>query len=94
VVFKGDYNKYLVLKQEDVEKLPADLKEALKAVQGWIRASRLAEDRKNNTYVVVNEDEPYAEVVWKLIEISQTNPEGLSILLCNLEVELLGFDKN
>jgi len=82
VVFKRDYNKYLVLKQEDVEKLPADLKEALKAVQGWIRANRLAEDRKNNAYIVVNEDEPYAEVVWRLIELGEYYDT-----LCNQVVE-------
>ena len=33
-----------------------------------IREGREEEGRKDNSYVVVNEDEPYAEQVWKLVQ--------------------------
>jgi len=62
-------NKYLVLKTEDIERyLVGSQRTELDEVCRFIRANRLAEDRKNNAYVVVNEDEPYAEKVWQLIQ--------------------------
>ena len=85
-------NKFLVLKSEDIEKyLDSYLKDQLDSVTAVIEDSRKEVGKKTNSYIVVNEDEPYAEVVWKLIEINQDNPGCLPRLLKNLEVELLGF---
>ena len=84
--------KYLVLKQVDIKEYLGDFqKEELDWCTKSIQSRRKTEGKKINSYVVVNQDEPYAEVVWKLIEVSQTNPEGLKILLSNLEVEFGGF---
>lgn len=94
MAFKRDYNKYLVLKQDDIGKyLVGSQKTELEEIRRFVRANRLAEGKKDNTYVVVNEDEPYAEIVWKLVELSQTRPEGLSTLLHNLLEELSQFDR-
>ena len=86
-------DKFLVLKRDDIKDYTNDeQKEWIERSCHAIRSHRLARGKKDNTYLVVNEDELYAKVVWKLIEISQANPEGLLILLENLEVELLGYD--
>ena len=96
-MFKRE-NKYLVLKLEDIKKY---LEKYSTEHTSWeamfwdmvdkIEKGRIAAGKKDNSYVVVNEDEPYAEIVWKLIEISQTNPEGLEMLLGNLEVEFAAY---
>ena len=65
-------NKYFVLKWKDINQLPESLKEGLQAAAGWIHAGKKLEGFPYNSYIVVNEDEPYAEAVWKLIELSQT----------------------
>jgi hypothetical protein len=75
-------NKFLVLKREDIN-IGMAIKE--------IKEGRSLDRKKPNSYIVVNEDESYAWVVRKLIEISQTNPEGLLILLENLKVEVEDF---
>jgi len=66
-----DYNKYLVLKQEELVKVLTDqdwlfLESITKKVQKY-RESR--EKLIPNRYVVVNDDEPYSEVVWNLITV-------------------------
>lgn len=63
-------SKYLVVKLGDIEEylIPPD-KEALDEMLKMIRAYRVSEGKpKTNSYVVVNEDEPYAEQVWELIQ--------------------------
>jgi len=60
--------KYLVLKLEGIDKLPDQMLENLKAVLSYIESLRRAQGKKDNSYIVVNEDEPYAEAVWKLIQ--------------------------
>ena len=68
------YNKYLVLKQADINKyLSIEQRNALEYVVRFIANQRKADGLKHNTYVVVNEDEPYAEKVWQLIEESGTS---------------------
>lgn len=91
MAFKKE-DKYLVVKTEDVRRFlhPND-GEKLEEVLEVIGSGRKAEGKGANSYVVVNEDELYSWVVWRLIEISQDNKEGLAILLENLEVELAGY---
>ncbi len=77
MTFKRE-TKYLVLKWDDVNKYLNE------NGQGWLRAicnaiheGREREGKKENTYVVVNEDEPYAEIVWELIELYEEFKENL-----------------
>ncbi len=66
--------KYLVLKWEDIEKCLGEVdKKLLEEMCNCIAANRHYYGKKDNFYVVVNEDEPYAEQVWKLIEQSETS---------------------
>lgn len=71
-MFKRE-NKYLVLKWDDIRTFlhPND-GEKLEEILEVIGGGRKEEDKKDNTYVVVSEDEPYAEIVWKLIEMEET----------------------
>ena len=65
-------DKYLVLKWEDIYTLLKDsLKEELLYACEEISRKRHKQGKKDNRYVVVNEDEPYAEIVWKLIEMGE-----------------------
>ena len=85
-------DRFLVLKRDDIKEYTNDeQKDWIERSCHAIRSHRLARGKKDNTYLVVNEDEPYAEIVWKLIEISQTNSEDLPRLLDNLEIELVRF---
>jgi hypothetical protein len=64
------YTKYEVIKLEDAKKylLPIQ-KEMLFQIVHEIQAGRQKDGKPPcNNYVVVNEDEPYAEKVWKLIQ--------------------------
>ena len=71
-MFKRE-DKYLVLKLDDLSKyLDPEDREKLDALVMTIGWGRGADGKKDNTYVVVNEDEPYAEIVWKLIEMEET----------------------
>ena len=80
------YNKYLVLKQQDIDKYLQDHeREDLWKLCQRVEIGRDLDSKKPNDYVVVNEDEPYAEVVWKLIEISVTEPQILESVLSNVE---------
>lgn len=63
------YAKYEVMKLGDIEKyLDSYLRGHLESIKAVIREGREGAGKKENSYVVVNEDEPYAEKVWKLIE--------------------------
>ena len=68
-------NKYLVLKWDDIDKYLTpkkdelmDMREILMWIVKRLDAARENDGKKLNTYVVVNEDESYAEGVWKLVE--------------------------
>jgi len=64
------YAKYEVMKLDDIDKFLSDAqKRALEDVSRTIQEGRVREGKPAcNRYVVVNEDMPYAEQVWKLIE--------------------------
>lgn len=60
--------KFIVIKREDAEKyLNAKGQEALHGVLEVIADGRSMDDKKNNSYFVVNKDEPYTALVEKLI---------------------------
>lgn len=62
-------NKYLVLKHGDIELyLTKRDKADLNIMLLGIAKGRIDMGKKPNHYVVVNEDEPYAEQVWQLIQ--------------------------
>ena len=65
-------NKYLVLKWNDLEKYltqdPFVKFDIIGYICDTVRIGRQKDGKKDNAYVVVNEDESYAEDVWKLIE--------------------------
>lgn len=61
--------KYLVLKLEDIADALSNHEQAQLGAMIWkINAARTRTGKKENNYVVVNEDEPYAEEVWALIQ--------------------------
>ncbi len=63
------YNKYLVLKLEDCNGyLSERQKLALDDICDTIGYCRKQLHKEVNNYVVVNEDQPYAEQVWALIK--------------------------
>lgn len=64
------YEKYEVMKLDDMDKyLTSEQRKQLDTVIGIIQAGRVHDNKVPcNRYVVVNEDMPYAEQVWKLIE--------------------------
>ncbi len=65
-------NKYLVLKWDDIKEYTNDeQKKWIERTCFSIRNHRLAHGKKDNSYVVVNEDEPYAEKVWQMIQEHQ-----------------------
>ena len=70
----GDFkreDKYLVLKWADLEKYlkqdPFIKFDIIGYICDAVRLGRHKDGKKDNTYVVVNEDETYAEQVWQLI---------------------------
>lgn len=86
------YTKYEVIKLDDIEKyLTPDQKYILEEVVRTIQASRIRDGKTpTNSYVVVNEDQPYAETVWMLIEAGETRTrDDLDRLLANLSIEFL-----
>jgi len=62
------YGKFHVHKIEDEYYLNDSERRMLHALLNKIREGRLANKKKENIYVVVNEDEPYAEKVWELVK--------------------------
>lgn len=65
---KQKEEKYLVLKLADIENyLSQRHKELLNECCDEIRLARLMVGKKSNHYIVVNEEEPYAEKVWDLV---------------------------
>ena len=64
------YTKYEVMKLKDIKKyLNSDQKAVLSGIIETIQEGRKADGKVPcHNYVVVNEDQPYAEQVWKLIQ--------------------------
>jgi len=72
MTFKRE-TKYAVIKIDDATKyLGAQRVFQLDSILERIQEGRKRDGKKPaNMYVVVNEDEPYAELVWKLIETKE-----------------------
>jgi len=82
MTFQRDYGKYLVLKYDDINKYLSEAEwEEFRELLGRIWNGRKQDGKPYNTYVVVNEDEPYAELVWALIQMKEEAPERLEKLL-------------
>ncbi len=64
------YMKYEVMKLDDINRyLSREQHISLQTIINTLQANRKAEGKVPcNRYVVVNEDEPYAEQVWQLIQ--------------------------
>ncbi len=63
------YDKYLVLKLEDCQSFLTERQKLhLDDIRITIAYARKQLHKEDNHYVVVNEDEPYAEKVWALIK--------------------------
>lgn len=67
------YNKYEVLKLDDIDQfLLYAQRKSLESIIRTIQAGRKSEGKNPcNSYVVVNEEEPYSEIVWSLIELGE-----------------------
>lgn len=62
------YNKFTVIKNEDIEEyLTVEQKAALQGIKLSIALKRLNDSKKKNKYLVVNVDEPYAKYVKDMI---------------------------
>ena len=88
------YNKYLVLKNEDIAKHLSDEKQLkLDALVTNIRVGRLKDGKRDQEYVVVAADWPMYETVWGLIEAFVDNKpnemDQLRARVAELEAQLL-----
>ena len=64
--------RYVVLAIKDIKQyLTKSETMALNSICEQIVTKRLLDDKKVNEYVVVNQDEPYAHLVWQLIQRDQ-----------------------
>lgn len=72
LVIQGKFDKFTVIKNEDIEKhCSAEQKEQLGKILRSICIERIIEGKRtDNTYIVVNTDEPYAE---EIVEIMKRN---------------------
>jgi len=63
------HNKFLVIKIDDCDNyLTAYEQNELALICDTIRRERLKLDKPMNSYIIVNQDEPYAGDVWELIK--------------------------
>ncbi|KKL91223.1 hypothetical protein LCGC14_1896850 [marine sediment metagenome] len=88
------YTKYEVMKVNDIDKYLNNVqKTALEDIIQTIQESRTREGKPAcNRYVVVNEDQPYAEVVWKLIEIQETDPSMSEDMLKDIDKTIQAYE--
>lgn len=70
-------NKYLVLKWNDIDNaLSSSEKEMLQNLIRIIDDFRVVYSRKRNSYVVINQDEPYFPDVLALMEEAESKKAG------------------
>lgn len=85
------YDKYLILKTEDIDAfLTVEEKIRLDSICLSIKMGRASELKElSPNYVAVSESNPFYDIIWKLIEFSETKtPDEVEILRTNLDVEL------
>lgn len=64
--------KYLVVKTDDLDRLISDTQwEELQKILDTVKQARHKLGKKENSYVVVNEDEPYSGIVWELVKMGE-----------------------
>jgi uncharacterized protein YbbC (DUF1343 family) len=69
--------KYEVIKIADIPKyLTNEETEQLDKLIARISDGRKKDRKRDNTYVVINEEEPYADIVWNLIELGENAKKG------------------
>jgi hypothetical protein len=65
---KQKEEKYLVLKLADIDNyLNKEQKRNLSELCGIIKMGRMLDAKRQNHYIVINEEEPYSEKVWDLV---------------------------
>ena len=70
-------NKYLVIKWADLRKyLNERQSQNLQEIIAKVGIGRAQDDKDDHSYVVVNQDEPYAEKVWELVKEGWLNDKG------------------
>jgi len=61
--------KYLVIKNEDVDEfLTSDMKIRLDRMIRRVRNHRSQQDKKDNKYLVVNQDEPFISSMFRIMK--------------------------
>lgn len=63
--------KYIVIKNSDIDFLSPDSQKLLFKLLEEIDCCRHDAGKKFNHYVVVNEDEEYSDIIWRLIEMGE-----------------------
>jgi len=65
----GNFDKFTVLKNEEVEKYLSPLaKHRLQQLLDVINHCRIRDNKPLNTYLVINTDEPYADEVIEILK--------------------------
>ena len=65
-------DKYIVIKHVDADNCLSDKQfDQLDDILNTVHLHRRQHGKLDNTYVVVNEDESYADIVWALIELGE-----------------------
>ena len=75
-----EWDKFVVFKKEELDmvfdRTPA-LREYFETIQHLIKLNRVNHNKKAvNKYIVCNQDEPYAEKVWRVILQGEDDKEG------------------
>lgn len=88
MTFKKE-NKYLVLKWKDINQYLSNAeRDGLRRIVTRISIKRQDDGKRNNSYIVVNEEEPYSSLVWELVRTEVENPGKNSNLYNGLLNEL------
>lgn len=65
---QGMSHKFYVAKKEDVENLDQGNKSLFRYILNEIQKKRAAAGKKENTYIMINTDEPYADEVIEILK--------------------------
>lgn len=72
--------KYIVIKHEDmIAALSPHQKDLFFSLLDTIKAYRVKQGKKtNNKYLVLNEDEPYTEICWKILALYKDQEQSFA----------------
>lgn len=65
---QGMSHKFYIAKKEDVENLDQGNKSLFRYILNEIQNKRAAAGKKENTYIMINTDEPYADEVIEILK--------------------------